>query len=142
MQIDFYPFGNQGSQYVIAGARRDALAVMTARGIDELDAIQRLEAVYLKAKRTGEKQPVQLPLQRRRDADSDVVVAFIHGRYTVDAAERVTFANFYDTFQRSLSPIERQLWSKKRVSRALPAEHPSVAGSANVRYVLGLAEAA
>jgi hypothetical protein len=142
MRIEFNPFAPPGQQFTVVGARRDALALMHSHGIDELDAAKRIEAAQVRARHTGKSEAVEMPRPRVHDADINAVEAFIFDKLRVDPGARMTFASFYDAFLAALPPRDRQLWSRKRVSRALPAEHPSKPAGANIRYVLGLAEAA
>lgn len=142
LRITVDPRAIEGAQYTMTGAKRDAVAALVARGVDPVAAAEGIEAARQKAKATGQKQTIAGPRPRKREADADVLEGFIFDRYAANPAGRVKFADFYAEFLKTLSPVDRQLWTRKRVARALPDAHPSVAGGSNVKYVLGLTDAA
>lgn len=54
------------------------------------------------------------------------------------AGEMVLFSEFYDKFVEWLQPEERYLWSRVKVSRALPVDHPSGAYTGNKKFIANL----
>jgi hypothetical protein len=129
-----------GRQYSIICGRPHVIAAAMAEGLNELDAAKLLHKAHVEARGNRQSSAIRVPRakSKRVELDGEVVANFIRDRYVPQHGSDVLFADFYVDFVAWLEPSLRSLWNRLRLSKALPADHPSIAGRGNVRFVSGL----
>lgn len=75
---------------------------------------------------------------RSEDFSRNALDAFIKERTHFAPGLKISFAEFYDAFVDQLGPDERHAWTRQRVSRTLPINHPSGAGTGNQKLVANM----
>ena len=86
--------------------------------------------------------PVHRPRQKptgRHKASGEALASFIRDHCHPVTGSLIPFGEFYERFVGWLAPNERPAWSKARVSKCLPAGHPSGAFTGNKCFVANLA---
>jgi hypothetical protein len=111
-----------------------------ADGHSEADALKLIERAKLEAGSTGVSTPIKSPRLKSKTivADGQVVQEFLDVTYIPQQGWTPTFGSVYEGFIAWLEPSLRALWSRKRFSQALPLQHQSIPGPANVRVIRDL----
>ena len=128
-----------GSQFTITGGRGHLIAALMHDGHNEADANKIIDRGQSQVA-GGITPAIRVPRVRSQviETDRQIVAQFVAEHYFPQRTATTLFANFYEGFITWLEPSQRQNWSKKRLSQALPSVHPSVAGNRNVRVVKDL----
>lgn len=140
LTFDYLPNEPLGRQYRLVCGRAHLLGAIQTEGYTELDAAKLIKKAQDAAKVKGQSLANRVPRgkSKRQELDSEIVAEFIREKFIPQRQSSVLFTDFFGDFMRWLDRTNRELWSKKRLSRALPDLHASVASHNNVRVIRDL----
>lgn len=75
---------------------------------------------------------------RSEEFSRSALEAFLKEHTHPVMGETVPFKDFYEKFIEWVPSEERHSWTRQKVSRSLPVNHPSGAGNGNVKYIANL----